>query len=57
MNILSIFKWYRKFRGGKWYKIYLIGTEGGMESGIEYWTRQLPTNCNDIEILKKEEYK
>lgn len=56
-SMFAMFKWYRKNCGGKWYKIHLIGSGGGMESEIVYWSRRLPANCNDIEILKTEDYK
>jgi len=51
---LSEFKWYRKRRGGRWYKVRVVAHESGWTDGnIEYWTRTVKVG---EEIIKTENY-
>lgn len=54
LDFLLIFRWYRKMQGGKWYKVQLIDSEGGIAGPIEYWTRETD---DDMIIIKEEDYK
>jgi len=51
-DFLADFHWYRKKRGGTWYKVLDNEGAGGFEASIEFWTRE----PGDKEVLKAEDY-
>lgn len=53
-SILANFKWYRKKKGGKWYKVYLLDSGAGIQGAIEYWTNTL--ELAELKILKIEDW-
>ena len=52
--ILSDYKWYRKKKGGTWYKI-VEKDVSGFGAPSEYWDQKKPKTRHDI-IIGKEEY-
>lgn len=50
--ILSRFKWYRKRKGGRWYKMYDFHSGGGFEGSPCFWT-QAPGDYEG-EVIKEE---
>lgn len=53
--VLLNFMWYRKWRGGKWYRVQLLESELGIEGPIVFWTQEA-INEEDIQILKIENW-
>lgn len=51
---LSTFEWYRKKKGGKWYKVHDASSAGGIEGPITIWT-QYPSN-QEGEVIAVEEW-
>jgi len=54
-DILMSFKWYRRRKGGTWYKVADMSDAGGMQSATIFWTRERPTDFNQS-IIAKEQY-
>lgn len=52
LSILSNFEWFRKYTGGKWYKIR-ESESGGFAAGTESWVQEL---TGYEEVLKVEAY-
>lgn len=55
-GIFSDSKFYRKNKGGVWYKVVDKSSEGGMLSAHIFWTRETPIDNFRHEVLKKEVY-
>lgn len=53
-NFLSLFQWYRKKIGGKWYKIYDAQGDFGLAGDTNRWTRERP--LPPIEIIEEENW-
>jgi hypothetical protein len=51
-DILSEFKWYRRRKGGSWYRVIDPADAGGMHSPTPFWTQE-PDN---LDVLKEEHY-
>lgn len=55
-NLLSDFRFYRRLKGGVWYKVGDPGG-GGMSGSAEYWTQYPPPEDGlYTSVTKKEEY-
>jgi hypothetical protein len=51
--ILSNFKWYRKKKGGTWYKIYDGSSDFGLAGDTYSWVQK---PLGNVTILKQEQY-
>ncbi len=52
-RLLKCFKFARKKLGGIWYYVELIGSAGGIESPLKYWTQEVD---DQMEVMKEERY-
>lgn len=54
-DIFKSYQWYRKRKGGKWYKYYDPTWGGGMMSGIGGWTQSVD-EIQGAEIVDEEDW-
>jgi hypothetical protein len=50
--VLSRFRWYRKKKGGRWYKMYDFEAGGGFEGSPHFWAQD--PNRYEGEVVGKE---
>lgn len=58
MKLLDIFfsdfRWYRLWRGGTWYKVFIDNSVGGLGGDIIAWTQTKPPAGMEETIMKTE---
>lgn len=49
------FEWYRRRKGGRWYKVWYPEWQTGTAGSVMAWVRELPTK-EEYEILEEENH-
>lgn len=49
-SLLANFKWYRKRKGGVWYKVYDPHSVTGMSGYMDYWKQEPPDDWPVIDV-------